>query len=200
MRDDVFEIWAQFCVWFLEDPDEGIINFIEHRDQYFAGLSVSELYRQRMRDERRWREAGASTIEAAELALGLKTPDHVAEVASALAHVMYAPEAASDMLGAFRSAADFCVANVVAARRLAETLRIPDRSAEAVVGAVQTSSTPYDGRGYLIHAVRLAANVIAGAASIPGTYEYAIALAEVYEKYRQELARAAARIEQADDE
>ena len=65
---DTSDVWRQFAIWFLVDPDHGVIRFTKYDSKQYRSIRhVTRLYDENCKDRNAWRKA-TSAAKAAALA------------------------------------------------------------------------------------------------------------------------------------
>ena len=63
---DTSDVWRQFAIWFLVDPDHGVIRFTKHDSREYRVIKhVARLYDENCKDRNAWRKATSAAKAAA---------------------------------------------------------------------------------------------------------------------------------------
>ena len=66
---DTSDVWRQFAIWFLVDPDHGVIRFTKHDSREYRVIKhVARLYDENCKDRNAWRKAAWDADKAADAA------------------------------------------------------------------------------------------------------------------------------------
>ena len=121
---DTSDVWRQFALWLLVDPDHGVIRFTKHGSKQHAAIqNVARLYDENCKDRELWeaafKDAAWSAAHAAALAADAAAWDIAGNSAAWANTTAWAAWSAAE--AAARSAAA-AAAHVAAHNRMAEKL------------------------------------------------------------------------------
>ena len=123
---DTSDVWRQFAIWFLVDPDHGVIRFTKPDSKQHAAIQrVARLYDENCKDRELWEYAYDAAYDAAEAAAF--DDDAAATAAAATDAAYYAAGGANTTAWAAWAAANATARDAKAARlsfynRMAEKL------------------------------------------------------------------------------